>query len=372
MLKSTFQQKTLVGFMLTIIAVFIGVYISYSRIEEFQQDGNAVDNTQEILKFTNQVVFNIVEAESNVRGYIATEQPVYLEKYNDALSKINPSVDRVTFLLDHDPTQQAVSDSLKEHVQQKLFALTKVLWVANLDGMKKAKEVLAEDKTLDRLELMIETIRSTQSQILIKRRIESNTNSNNTKKIFYVGSVFIVLLISILFMFIRKSFNRQKITEANLLQNNLQLELISRENSQQNLLLSGTMALDRSMRGQISIESLCDIILKNISEFTTARVGSFYIFNSNLKMLELKAKHCHDSSLNQLISLGEGIIGQAAVDRKSIIINKTEGSNMTLTGSFVNVSAQSILVEPIVFNDQLIGVLELGFLSDPDMNFIER
>ncbi|WP_207420391.1 response regulator [Desertivirga brevis] len=375
MIRFSFHQKILVGFILTIIAVLIGVYIAYSRIGDFQKDGAAVDHTQEILKFTNQAVFNVVEAESNIRGYIATGKKSYLDKYNNALSKINPSVDRVVFLLNEDRRDEATADSLKANVDEKLFALSRVLWVANLDGTEKAKELLAEDTTLDRLESLVEKIKLNQSLLLNQRRNESDHNSSKTIRFFYIGSFFIILLISLLFLFITRSFSTQKKVEESLMQSNMQLEKVSRENTEQNLLLKGTSSLERSMRGELSVEELSDTILSGICEFSSARIGSVYIFDKETNLLVLKGKYGYAKALKPAIEVGEGLIGQAAIDKKRVLIEELNEELRSVEGGFSIINSKHVLMQPIIYHEKLIAVIELGFVNKPtalDLLFIER
>ena len=373
--RLSFQHQILAGFVITLIAVFSGVFMAYNRIDDFQKDGTAVDQTQEILKFTNQVLINVGETESSVRGYIATGQSSYLDHYNDALSKITPSVDRLTFLLNTDTQQQALADSLKMNVSQKLYALTQVLWIANLKGMATAQQQLADDTTMKTLQSLIELIKSRESRLLEKRRQESNQNAARTIKLFYAGSFFIVLLVLLLFLYIRRSFYRQKMVEERLMNSNFQLEEISTENKAQNQLLSGTSELDRALRGEPSVNELAQIIIENLCQFTSASVASVYIFNSHNQRLELKAKYAYEQALKESIRPGEGLIGQAALDKKSVLVQDLQKNALTIATGFANMLPGSVLIQPFVFNNELKGVIELGFpaeINDTVLQFIQR
>nr|WP_242689096.1 response regulator [Pedobacter sp. SYSU D00535] len=357
------------------LIVFSGVFAAYQRITELQNGNSSVDKTQEVIKFTNQVLINVTEAESSVRGYLATGKSSYLDNYNESLSKINPSLDRLTFLVQNEPGQLNLADTLSANVSQKLFALSKVLWTANSDGISAAQVELQEDVTLKRVQNVIDSIKVKESHLLAERRRSSEENAEKTIFIFYVGSGLILLLVFLLFRYIRKSFKKQKQIEERLLSTNEQLEKVSQENESQNWMLRGNSELDDVMRGDHSLEELTATVIRKICSFTTAHSGACYIYEEENERLVLAASYASHILYKKEIQLLDGLVGQAAADQKGIVVSDIPAGHILISSGSSDILPSSIVIQPFSFAGNLKGVIELCFASpvkEVQQQFISR
>jgi hypothetical protein len=74
-------------------------------------------------------------------------------------------------------------------------------------------------------------------------------------------------------------------------------------------------------------------------------------------------------------ALGEGLAGQAAIDRKRIMITDVPPGYLTVGSGLGMSSPVSVVMLPILFEDQVLGVLELASLhefSDANLAFFDR
>ena len=372
--KLSFQQQVLTGFITTLFLVFAGAIISYNRIRDLQKDSLSVDRTQEIIKFTNQVLINIVQAESSVRGLIATGDSYYLDDYNESLSKINPSVDRLSSLLKEDPSQHILADSLKYQVSQKLYAMSKILWAFNLKDLQKAQSDLLADRTINKVRRLIDAINTQEHALLTERRKTSEANVEQSIVLFFVGTAVIGMLFVVLFQFIRLSFKKRKIVEDSLAESNFQLQKISEENELQNWILKGNALLDEAMRGQRNLKSLANAVIGSIGEYSGARIGALYLFNE-AKNLQVAGTYAfHSNFARTEIKLGEGLVGQVAKSKDAHILKDIPADYIKIKSALGGCSPKVLLLQPVFFEDEIIGVVELGYLEMPQIAtiFINR
>ena len=213
MKKFSFQQQVLAGFAVTLVFVFFVGIISYIRITEMEKDTTSVDKTQEVIKFSNTVLINIIQAESRCRAYITTGNSKYLDLYNESLSKIMPSVDRLNSLAMYEEGQSKRAEALRLHASQKLFALSKILWAYNRSGFLEAKDEMSADSTMATVEASIEEIKRAENVLLASRRQSSKTNAKNTLLFLGIALSIILFLVYTLFRFIKRTFIRQKLIE---------------------------------------------------------------------------------------------------------------------------------------------------------------
>ncbi len=368
--RFSFQQQVLTGFIVTLIFVFSGALIAYHRIYELQNDSRSVDRTQEVIKFTNQVLINVVQAESSVRGLTATGNKTYLDAYNENLSKISPSVDRLASLLRDDTHQSVLADSLKFHVSQKLYMMSKILWTINSDNLVQAKQELVDDRTINNVQSLIDSIKVKEAILLAERRRVSEANVKETVTLFWVGSFVIFSLFLVLFQYIRVSFKKRKVVEDDLLETNEQLKAISEENKLQNWILKGSTVIDEAMRGQREIHPLAASIIQSVCQYTHANIGAIYLATTS-GSLKLEAGYAFDSDLyNLVIAPGDGLVGQVALGKEPYVLHNVPPNYLKIKSALGETSPKTILIQPIVFEGEVKGVLEIGFLNMPEITQI--
>ncbi len=229
MFKLTFQRQVLTGFVITLGFVFTMGIVSYVRINEMEKDAISVDRTQEVIKLINLSLINVIHAESNARAYIATGNTQFLESYNESLSKINPSIDRLASLVDNEKKQNQRIDSLKHAVSDKIFATSKILWAYNSLDKKKAQREIEDDRSMRDVLSTIDRIKAVEDQILAERRDYNRKNVNQSILMIGFGLIIILGLVALLFTYIRRTFKKQKQIEVQVLEANLKLQIQSEE-----------------------------------------------------------------------------------------------------------------------------------------------
>ncbi|MBC7915821.1 MAG: response regulator [Pyrinomonadaceae bacterium] len=231
--KLSFQQQVLAGFAVTLVFVFSVGIITFIRITEMEKDNTSVDQAQEVIKFSNTVLINITQAESHCRAYITTGDAKYLDLYNEALSKIIPSIDRLNSLVINEEGQSKQADIVRTNASQKLFALSKILWAFNRGGFKEALEEINTDSSMVKVESSIESIKVVESKLLAKRRVDSKINADNTLIFLVVALSIILFLVYILFRYIKRTFSHQKLIEERTNLANIKLQDLYETTQQQ-------------------------------------------------------------------------------------------------------------------------------------------
>ncbi len=369
MFKLNFRQQVLTGFAVAVVLVFIIGIFSYRNIRRLEDDQQQVDHSQQIIKASSNILQYLIDAETGMRGYVATNKPVFLDPYNAALPKINQTLNNLESLTQNDgPVQQDI-DSLQILTNQQLS-----LMKSNVDSRESlgldymiAHNMLSNGKTImDKIRNTIIRIDNRENETLKERKIRTREAVEYTILTITLGSVIFLVIIIVLFSYIQKTFAQQKKAEEEIKEANNSLEKVLTENKNQNWLLTGTAALNEKLQGQQSEKELTQNILTEVCHYTGAVTGTLYLYNPEEDFLDLYAYYAfHDVSvLKQRIHMSESWVGQVAKDEKATSVKGKLNEKLQLQTSVINQDLAEIKIIPFFFDKKLKGVMEVGFLNE--------
>jgi CHASE3 domain sensor protein len=81
MLKFSFKQQVFAGFAISVLLVLLVGVLSYKSIHQLESDSTMVEHTQKVIKTSDNLLQMVIDAETGMRGYVATNDKVYLEPY---------------------------------------------------------------------------------------------------------------------------------------------------------------------------------------------------------------------------------------------------------------------------------------------------
>ena len=145
-----------------------------------------------------------------------------------------------------------------------------------------------------------------------------------------------------------------------------QLEQEKTALAEQNQLETGINNIYETVSGNLDLKTLANNIMQTITPYVNAQIGAFYKWNDEKNFLELIGKYAHsgeDIARNEKFSLQEGIIGQVAFEQKSIYLEdvpKDFFKNIEIHSALGSKYPNCIFCFPLIFENQLMGVIELG------------
>lgn len=115
------------------------------------------------------------------------------------------------------------------------------------------------------------------------------------------------------------------------------------------------------------IESLEEVGQRFISEFTPvigAQYGALYIRqeDKNPNKLEIKGSYAFEGggTPRDAFMIGEGLVGQVALDKKSIKLDHAPEDYMKVQSGWGSSKPGTVVIYPILFENELVGVLEMA------------
>jgi HAMP domain-containing protein/CheY-like chemotaxis protein len=157
--------------------------------------------------------------------------------------------------------------------------------------------------------------------------------------------------------------------ELDELKNNLNqmianLKTTTEKNTEQDWLKTNLAKFSRMMQGQKDLEAVSKLIMSELTPLVSAHHGTFYIMEeeNGTPLLKLIASYAYKERkhVGNRFYLGEGLVGQAALEKKPILLTNVPDDYIRITSGLGEAPPRNILVLPVLFEGEVKAVIELA------------
>jgi two-component system, chemotaxis family, sensor kinase CheA len=141
------------------------------------------------------------------------------------------------------------------------------------------------------------------------------------------------------------------------------LERMRANLERQNWIQQSQIRFHEAVRGATSLGELADSIAATVAQTTQATVAAFYMAEN--RTLRVMGGFALPKALanGSEIPFGQGIAGQAASDGRLVSVAAESPCALELSTVVGNIKPKEVLAAPLVFRDELVGVLELASVA---------
>ncbi|AHM63257.1 GAF sensor hybrid histidine kinase [Flammeovirgaceae bacterium 311] len=151
-------------------------------------------------------------------------------------------------------------------------------------------------------------------------------------------------------------------------------------NQEQDWLKSNLAKFNQMLQGQKDLSALSQVILSELARVVSAQHGVFYILENQTEQQAARLKlisgyGVRSSSSIEYCNIGESLVGQCAAERERILLTNVPGDYIRINSGLGEANPLSVIVLPILFEDQVKGVLELASFqtfSQTHLYFLEQ
>lgn len=154
--------------------------------------------------------------------------------------------------------------------------------------------------------------------------------------------------------------------KASLISMRDQLKKISLDEKERNWVTEGLAKFaDILRKDSDDIHHLADNVLSNLIKYMGINQGALFILNeddSDDPYLELTACYAYNRKkfLEKRINIGEGLLGQAFLEKESIYLTEIPAHYVSITSGLGEAPPKNILIVPLKVNEQIYGLVELA------------
>ncbi len=129
-----------------------------------------------------------------------------------------------------------------------------------------------------------------------------------------------------------------------------------------------------------SLEVLCDRVIDEVVKYMKANQGEIFMVENKGDVKEhLKLVACRawdrKKYLQKTLDFGEGLVGQSAIEKRSIFITEVPENYITLSSGLGRGNPKSILIVPLKSEEDVVGVIEIAsfkIFADYEIMFLEK
>jgi len=129
-------------------------------------------------------------------------------------------------------------------------------------------------------------------------------------------------------------------------------------------LKTGQAELNDEIRGEGDLADLARRIVTYLARYIGVPIGALYVADGK-GQLRLAGSYAFRArkSLSNRIELGEGLVGQAALEKTSILLTNVPDDYLAVASGLGQAAPKTIMVMPFMHNGEVKGVVELGSLN---------
>jgi CheY-like chemotaxis protein/signal transduction histidine kinase len=334
-------------------AVFIAIIVYLMSVIDW------VEHTDRVINNANETVRLSIDMETGMRGYLLTGNSAYLDPFELAKPRLAAELPALQTLVADNPRQV---DRLT-----RIMAMQKE-WIAYAQSMIDARRVNGDFSTAvqsgrgkrltDESRKEFEQFIAMEQQLRVERA-ESVTHTITASITLYV--LFVLLVSGLLAWLGRRDMLALSTTYgANLAAQQRSAERLEH----QAWLRSGQTQLAEQLLGQLTLQMLGRNVLQFFASYVGSVVAAVYVReeHGSLRRVATYGFSREQEGRENTIIQGEGIVGQAVQQVRLLRLDDVPQDYFKVSSGLGEGTPRSVLVMPTSNDDQINGVVELGFL----------
>jgi len=158
------------------------------------------------------------------------------------------------------------------------------------------------------------------------------------------------------------------------------LRLTTERNTEQDWLKTNLARFTGMLQGQRDLTTVGRMLLSELAPLVNAQQGVIYQMEGEVEeskamvLLSAFAGDGEDGHLRRL-KLGEGLIGQCAMEKHRMLINDLPPENISIRSGLFDAKPRNVIVLPVLFEDRVKAVIELasiGAFTASHLAFLEQ
>jgi CheY-like chemotaxis protein/CHASE3 domain sensor protein len=363
------QQRSVLARRLTLamalpiaLLVLLGAILG-RQILLMSSDARLVDHSDQVIGTASETLKQIIDQETGLRGYLITEQRVFLEP----LERAHPldGFARLHNLVSDNPLQQVSFEEVRRRYVYWLDFITPALQGHDLETAKSAGAMLEHKRRMDGVREAMATAVGVEQELRRTRVAGSAASRDITEFLFVLllaASAAILALVS----------RRQLSSIAGIFATALEAETQARVAMETEAWVrNGQSQLVDALQGERTVSQLAHDALAILAAYAQAEVGAF--FTREAGVWQRRGGYALDprAAGPETFADGEGLVGQVAVKGQLLHLREVPSSFLKLRGGTVEASPAELVVIPARVEGATHAVLELGFLRRPDAQTLE-
>jgi CHASE3 domain sensor protein len=415
--SSTIVRQLQVVFAISITILVASSLASYYSSKKLIEASQWVNHTNDVLISAESLISTAKDAETAQRGYIITNDSVFLQPYLHAYDRASAIYEHLAQTTMDNPAQQKRLQRVKVIMDERFRKMDQTLATAALTSSLLSRtqayigdkgDMLRGKEIMDELRSLIEEVKTQERSLLQKRLVQQNLYRIYTPPTVVIASLVSVLITIMAYYRIKRDMadrmQKQKEDEETYIETRRRigkLEDLTRqiasgdysirskesvsddlgrigaalnamaaslernfnELEEQNWQQKGTVIVGDAIRSERDVARLCNRLVDAMARYAGAQVGTLYTDNVN-EQYKLSGMYAADNA-PQVIRARQGLAGQAIASKELIATEALPAEFVKVSSSLGQIAPVYAVIVPFVHYGKVVGVIELGFVQKP-------
>ncbi len=412
-MKTSFRRNIVIGFGVSLLLLLISSAASFVSIRLLLDNFGRVTHTHEVLNVLEKLNRKLVEAETSLRGFALTQDATFLTSYTEDSTEVKALLRDFASRTSDNYAQIRNLDSLTKLVDKRLTYLSGGMLILSGDQPITKEQWLSGKNLMSKTTDLIRLMEEIEQNLLLQRSTMAGRFSQFTPMLIVCAAIISILLTTVFYLRVMSDLRKRVRLQEELIKKDREIseririikeiaDKISGGNYQIRLddegkdllgnlagslnkmaeslnysfgvlsdkewLQAGIAGLTIRMQGEKSLKLLCSDILDFAVATTGSQVGAFYLLNDN--HLDLINTFGLEDGVQKKIKLGQGIVGQVAADKKLIHFEGLNDENFMISLASGMIKPKGVIVFPVIHENKVLGVIELGCLDGYHRNHL--
>jgi signal transduction histidine kinase/DNA-binding response OmpR family regulator/CHASE3 domain sensor protein len=339
------------------LLVAVGSVLAF-QIVRMVNDAQWVDHTDEVIARANGIQKQILDQETGLRGFLITEDRLFLEPFD----KANPddAMHALRALVSDNPPEVERVDELQRRYQYWLAQTAFVVRGGPIAPSRLAAPMREAKREMDSIRAAMDRILDAEGTLRHQRVEASLASAASTKWAF-------TLLFGLSALVLAFVSRRQLTGIAATFNAALRGEEAARRAMEaEGWIRAGQMKLSDAMQSDLSVEQLGEHTLRTLAGYTNADVAA--LFTADKGGWRRRAGYALDARAGgpETFGAGEGLVGAAAAQGGLVHLRDVPADFLKVRSGTGERLPVEVVVVPALVDKQAHAVVELGFLRPAD------
>ncbi len=410
-MANKFIRNLQIGFTVSFILLIISATASYISIKDLVTNQGWVKHSLEVVKTLDDVHLNLKDKVIGIRGFLLTKDNKYVKPYyNSKLTKDSLLSSLVTLVADN-PAQLENTRMLSAQFSDYDAILEGLI---NRKSENTASQIDTGRQFMESIQFRIIGMKNLERKLLEERTLTSKDSSTLTPILLIISGILSLIITLVFYIRIKNDFTEREALKASLIkkdketgQSILKIEEIAQQISLGNYqtrvesdglgllsklsrslndmaasletsfnklndeewLQKGLVDLNEKLAENKTVDIICRETINYMIQYGQCVNGAIYLYEDG--RLVMKKAYAHEAFMKPFFNEGEGLIGQVFEDKKiKVLTNLDESYTISTSGGSIKLA--TLMVCPVMIDNNPIGVIELGSaeeFSDVDIEF---
>jgi signal transduction histidine kinase/DNA-binding response OmpR family regulator/CHASE3 domain sensor protein len=334
---------SLLGFLIAVAAVLVLAVLSVMGLQQSVTGAQSATHALEAVQQLQALLSLMKDAETGQRGYLLTGDTAYLEPYTNARAALASQMALVRSSISTNSLQQQRQATLERLSADKMAELAQTVARRQQGDTAGALAIVRTGNgkiLMDRIRTVIAQMTDEERQVLALRQSAWLRTARITTRVTLAGAALLLMLI--VAAALRSSREHRALQVRGWVR-------------------IGQMGLSAKIQGEQRLEALAHRALEFLAEYLDAQVGAAYLREDDGRFHHL-AGYAAGAAMDAVSGdVGEGLVGQAARQRRVLHVQDVPPGHLTVTSSLGRSEPRELALVPAIVDDTTLAVIELGF-----------